>query len=242
MKILGNNSINVATIAEECFYPVNTSPSIYKSLDDLFKEKGVSFTGTGAQDILCGMAPVIAVGAQHTIKKIYGLIQYNIDLYGKAVCEVIGVGKTVDQFNKKTAPSTALLNLNSNDYLAAMFGWKIKETKSTLTPIVVEKDINSQSFDGVIKAGIVSGNNSHVITECENGIIIESEMITKVFHEGDEFDGISYKIFGEPNSEIVFNKPGLFENTAATTVNRLVQIVNARPGFVPTYELGIIPW
>jgi len=243
MKILANNSINVATLAEECFYPVNTSPSIYKSLDALFKEKEVSFTGTGIQDILCGMAPGVAVGAQHKVNKIYGLFQYNVDIYGKALCEATGVGMTVDQFNKEIAPSTHLiLNLNANEYLASMFDWKIKETKLKNIPIVVEKDIHSQSLNRTLKAGTVSGKNCHVITECENGIIIESEMIMKVYHEGDEFDGISYKIIGEPNSEIVFNKPGLGEVTAATTVNRLIQIIKARPGFVPTYELGIIPW
>mmetsp|Transcript_27386 Transcript_27386/g.28497 ORF Transcript_27386/g.28497 Transcript_27386/m.28497 type:complete len:348 (+) Transcript_27386:23-1066(+) len=242
LRVLGNNSIDVTTIAEECFYPVNTSPSIYQSLDALYKEKGVSFTGTGVQDILWGIAPGTAIGAQHTVNKILGLIQYNVDDYGRALCEAHGVGMTVDQFNKEIASSEVpAYNWNSNEFLASMFDWKIKETKQKLIPMVVEKEINSKSLDGSIKGGDVSGMKCYAITECENGIIIESEMIGRVYH-GEMSDVASFKISGEPNSEIMFNQPATAELTCASAVNRLEQIVNARSGFVPTYELGIIPW
>mmetsp|Transcript_27388 Transcript_27388/g.28499 ORF Transcript_27388/g.28499 Transcript_27388/m.28499 type:complete len:348 (+) Transcript_27388:23-1066(+) len=242
LRVLANNFINVATISEECNFPLNSSPSIYNSLDALFKEKGVSFTGTGAQDIYWGIAPIAAVGSQHTIDKMHGVVQYNVDRCGKGLCEAHGIGMTVEQFNKDIASSTDRAhNWNANEYLAAMFDWKIKETKQKLIPIVVEKEIFCEPLNKSIEAGKVSGMNCSVVTECENGIIIESNMIGRVYYE-DLTDIYSFRFTGEPISEIAFNRADIYKVTCSTTVNRLPQIVSARPGFVPTYELGIIPW
>jgi hypothetical protein len=242
LSLLGSHSVNVITIAEEVFYSWNTAPEITARLEKLFNENKVSFTGTGVQDIFWGFLPASIVGATHHVNRIKGIMQFNVDDYGRALCEAHGVGLTVDQFNQSLANSKIpSYNWNSNEWLAAMLGWKIIGTTQKLIPILVEQDITSKTFNNTLKTGVVTGMKSHVITQCENGIVIETEMIGTVYH-GSMFDLCSWNIEGEPNTELVVNRPATVEITCASAVNRLFQIVNARQGYVPSFELGLIPW
>jgi hypothetical protein len=66
--------VNAITIAKEAFYSWNTASAQTLALDKIFKENNVSFTGTGAQDILWGYLPASISGCSHKIGKIKGLI------------------------------------------------------------------------------------------------------------------------------------------------------------------------
>ena len=167
-------------------------------------------------------------------------MQFDVDDYGRALCEAHGVGLTVDHFNETFANSTLpSFKCNSNEWLALMMGWKIIQTTQKL--ILFENVISSKAYNDVIKSDLVTGMKSHVITECENGIVIETDLIGFVYH-GIMFDLCSWNIQGEPNTELIVNRPATVEVTCASAVNRLHQIFNARSGYVPTFELGLIPW
>ena len=76
-----------------------------------------------------------------------------------------------------------------------------------------------------------------VTTETEEGITIESECIGKVYAP-EEFDKNEWTIEGEPNTTLVINKPSTVELTCASVVNRIPDVINSRPGYVPTEEFG----
>ena len=76
-----------------------------------------------------------------------------------------------------------------------------------------------------------------VTTETEEGITIESECIGKVYSKED-FDKNEWSVYGEPDTTITVARPATVELTCATVVNRIPDIINARPGFVPTAEIG----
>ncbi len=82
---------------------------------------------------------------------------------------------------------------------------------------------------------------SHVITECENKIVIETKMIETVYH-GNMLNLYYWNIQGEPNTKLVVNRSATVEVICASAVNRLQHIFNARSGYVPKYELGLIAW
>ena len=41
-------------------------------------------------------------------------------------------------------------------------------------------------------------------------------------------------IYGEPNTTVVITRPNTVELTCATVVNRIPDVINSKPGFVPT--------
>jgi 2,4-diaminopentanoate dehydrogenase len=78
LKILGENNVNVITLAEEPYYSWNTNPILTNELNDLFKLNNIVFTASGAQDMLWGVLPAVLVGSSHKITKIIGSVQFNV--------------------------------------------------------------------------------------------------------------------------------------------------------------------
>ena len=76
-----------------------------------------------------------------------------------------------------------------------------------------------------------------VTTETKEGITIESECIGKVYAP-EEFDKNIWTVEGEPTTTIVVEKPATVELTCASIVNRLTDVVNAEPGYLPTEKIN----
>jgi 4-hydroxy-tetrahydrodipicolinate reductase len=89
----------------------------------------------------------------------------------------------------------------------------------------------------VVKAGMVTGMSAVVTTITEEGITLETECIGKVYSK-DEFDSNRWTVYGEPNTELVIDKPQTVELTCATVVNRIPDVLKAESGFVSTSRMG----
>ena len=88
-----------------------------------------------------------------------------------------------------------------------------------------------------IKSGIATGMSAVVTTTTEEGIILETECIGKVYGEND-CDKNDWTIYGEPDTNLVITKPNTVELTCAAIVNRLPDLINSESGFVPTSRMG----
>ena len=87
-----------------------------------------------------------------------------------------------------------------------------------------------------VKKGDATGMSAVVTTKTKEGITLETECVGKVYDE-DEFDRNKWTIEGEPETTIVVDKPATVELTCATVVNRIPDVMNAKPGYVPTNEM-----
>ena len=88
-----------------------------------------------------------------------------------------------------------------------------------------------------VKSGDATGMSAVVTTETEEGIIIESECIGKVYGP-DEFDKNIWTVEGEPTTTVVVEKPNTVELTCGTIVNRIPDVIKSKPGYIPTEEFG----
>ncbi len=62
MRILARNKVNVITISEEAYFSWNTAPKLTDEIDQLFKDNGVTLSGTGYQDVYWGYLPCLLSG------------------------------------------------------------------------------------------------------------------------------------------------------------------------------------
>ena len=88
-----------------------------------------------------------------------------------------------------------------------------------------------------VKAGDATGMSAIVTTKTKEGIILETECIGKVYSKED-YDKNEWTIEGEPNTTIVVARPQTVELTCATVVNRIPDVINAKPGYMPTEQSG----
>ena len=246
--------INAITTCEEAFYPMNSNPVATKKVDELAKQNGCTITGSGYQDIYWGQLISSIAGSTHQITKIKGSSSYNVEDYGVALAKAHGAGLTLEEFDKQFASVDRISDeerqkminkgeylpsymWNVNGWLCAKLGLTVKSQTQKTVPQTHTEDIASSTLNMTVKAGDATGMSAVVTTETEEGITIESECIGKVYSK-DDFDKNEWTIIGEPNTTLVINRPSTVELTCASIVNRIPDVINSRPGYVPTEEMG----
>ena len=246
--------VNAITTCEEAFYPGNSNPTITKKLDEMAKKTGCTITGSGYQDIYWGQLISSIAASTQTIKKIKGSSSYNVEDYGIALAKAHGAGLTLEEFDKQVASVDRITDderqkmIDSGEYLPSYMwnvnGWlcdklglTVKHQTQVTVPQTYKEDIYSETLGMTVKAGDATGMSAVVTTETEEGIVIESECIGKVYSKED-FDKNEWKVEGEPNTTLVINRPATVELTCASVVNRIPDVINAKPGYVPTEAIG----
>ena len=245
--------INAITTCEEAFFSWNSNPNLTSKIDKLAKENNCTITGSGYQDIFWGQLITSLCGATQSIKKIIGESWYNVEDYGIALAEAHGAGLTLQEFDKKIASIDRMSDeerqnlINSGEYapsymwnvngwLCDKLGLTVKSQSQKCVPETYSKDIESSTLGMTIKAGDATGMSAVVTTETEEGIILETKCVGKVYAP-EEFDINEWTIIGEPNTTITVQRPATVELTCASIVNRLPDLIKAKPGFVPTSSM-----
>ena len=127
---------------------------------------------------------------------------------------------------------------NTNGWLCNKFNLTVIDQTQECIPILADEDIKSDTLNMTIKKGDVRGMSALVRTNTKEGIVIESECIGKVY-KSDEVDMNVWQIEGEPNTKVVISRPSTVELTCATIVNRIEDVINSKPGYIPTSEYDI---
>lgn len=248
--ICAQNGINAISTCEEAFYPWNSSPSITTEIDETAKKNNCTICGSGYQDVFWGNLITTLAGATHNIKKIKGKSSYNVEDYGIALAKAHGAGLDLDTFERDVASADniseeerqELINKGEflpsymwsvNGWLCSQLGLTVKSQVQKCVPQTYNKDLHSDTLKMDIPAGNATGMSAVVLTETEEGIIIESECIGKVYGP-DEFDQNDWTLEGEPSTQVTINRPNTVELTCATTVNRIPDLINAPAGYITT--------
>ena len=254
LTICAELGINAITTCEEAFFSWNSNPTLTKKLDELAKQNNCTITGSGYQDIFWGQLISSICGATQSIKRIVGESWYNVEDYGIALAEAHGAGYTLAEFDEKIASIDRMTDeerqklIDSGEYAPSYMwnvnGWLCDKLGLTPThqsqecvPETYHEDIESSTLGMTVKAGDATGMSAVVTTETEEGITLVTKCVGKVYAP-DEFDINEWTVEGEPNTTITVQRPATVELTCASIVNRLPDLVAAKPGFVPTAEFG----
>ena len=246
--------INAITTCEEAFYPANSNPVATKKIDEMARQTGCTITGSGYQDIYWGQLVSSIAGSTQTIKKIKGSSSYNVEDYGIALAQAHGAGLTLEEFNKQVASVDRISDeerqeiINKGEYLPSYMwnvnGWlceklglTVKSQTQKTVPQTYSEDIYSETLGMTVKAGDATGMSAVVTTETEEGITLETQCIGKVYSK-DDFDKNEWTIEGEPTTTLVINRPSTVELTCASVVNRIPDVIAAKPGYLPTEQIG----
>ena len=253
LRVCTRCGVNAITTCEEAFFASNSNPSLFKEIDLLAKANNCTITGCGYQDVSWGNLISVLAGTTHKITKIKGSSSYNVEDYGLALAKAHGAGLSLEEFEKEVASVDNITDterqelINKREFLPSYMwntvGWLADKLDLTITsisqkciPITYGEDIHSDTLEMDIKAGDAIGMSALVKAETKEGIILEAECIGKVYTP-DVFDKNEWTIYGEPDTTVVINKPATVELTCADIVNRIPDVINAKPGFISTSKL-----
>lgn len=245
--------INAITTCEEAFYSMNSNPNVTRQIDVLAKRNDCTIAGSGYQDIYWGNLVSTLAASTHKITKITGESWYNVEDYGIALAQAHGAGYTLPEFDEKVASVDKISDeernkiiesgnyapsymWNVNGWLCNKLGLTVKRQTQKCLPETYKEDIFSKTLNMTIKQGDATGMSAVVTTETVEGITLETKCVGKVYAP-DEFDKNEWTIHGEPDTTLVINRPATVELTCATVVNRLPDLVNAKAGFIGTFDM-----
>ena len=246
--------VNAITTCEEAFYSWNSNPNLTAEIDKLAKENNCTITGSGYQDIFWGQLISSLAGATQKITKIKGSSSYNVEEYGIALARAHGAGLSAEDFEKDVASADNISDearqeiinkgefapsymWNVNGWLCDKLGLHVKSQSQKCVPQFYNEPIESSTLGMTINLGVATGMSAVVTTETEEGIVLETECIGKVYSKED-VDTNEWTIFGEPDTTLKITMPATVELTCATVVNRIPDLINAEPGFVTTDKFG----
>ncbi|MBE9248423.1 dihydrodipicolinate reductase [Dolichospermum sp. LEGE 00240] len=237
LEMAAKHGVNAITTGEEAFYPWTTSPNLTQKLDRLAKEHNCTLIGSGFQDVFCGHLIATVAGATHRIDRLEVITRYNVNDYGKILSELHGVGLTVADFQQVIAThKTPAVNWHVNEWLCSHLGWRIRTQKQQFIPTTDTEIVPAICLDRDIPVGDVTGMKSIVTTETDQGPIVETQAVGKVYSTG-EFDSHECSVIGEPSTTLRITRPAVAVLTCGTVVNRLLQSIDAPPGFQTTDRL-----
>lgn len=257
-KICAKLGINAISTCEEAFYPFNSIPNMTKELDEIAKTTGCTLTGAGYQDVFWGNLIATLAGSTHNITKIQGSSSYNVEDYGIALARAHGAGLSIDGFNKVIASVDKISDeerrkiiekgeylpsymWNVNGWLAEKLGLHIESQTQVTVPQTHDTDLDSTTLGMTVPAGYATGMSAVVTSQTKEGIVIETQCIGKVYAP-DEYDKNEWTIYGEPNTTVTISRPSTVELTCATIVNRIPDVINAEPGFIPTSRMPVLEY
>lgn len=254
LEILAKNHVNAVSICEEMFYGWDSNPSVAAELDKIAKEYGVTFTGSGYQDVSWGSMPIALAATSASFKKIHGISSYDLEDYGLETASQHGAGLTMSEFNEKIIKANTVTDeeykeLASKGKFLPGYMWPVNGWIASSLGLHVTKryqrgeatthgtDLFSKTLGRVILAGDATGLKTVTTFETEEGIDIITECIGAVFAE-DEFDVNEWRIEGEPNMRFVMERPATVEMTCACAINRLPDIISAEPGYITSEKMA----
>lgn len=233
--------VNVATLAEEAYFPFATSPELAAELDALAKENGVTFIGLGMQDVNCSNEALVMSANCHKLEAIHGENWCILDHTGWFEFNLVGINMTKEEFFdyhkddlKPRNPYTYTLY-----EIADEMGLKvIAEENADIEPIFAEEDYDATdtAFGAVVEKGKTIGAILSTVLKTKEGITISAKFIYSFAVNGQPGENI-WRFTGEPTFEVVTDDPRPDIGTTTDVVNRLPDIIMAPAGFLTVKDL-----
>jgi 4-hydroxy-tetrahydrodipicolinate reductase len=136
-----------------------------------------------------------------------------------------GIDRNAAALAKKTIPEMVLRAL----------GYTVVESTATIEPVVYDVPVATKY--GLFEPGLVAGVRFHCRTETAEGVTGTGLVDQRLFLPGD-VEHMHWEADGTPRNRTRVERLDSAQATAGSLFNRIPDIVAARPGIVPVYELG----
>lgn len=236
---LMNAGLNVACHGVQSYLPQSNDPVLAAEIEALAQANGVTFTGCGIWDMSRIWAGILTAGPCTDIRSIH--ISSLTDPEGQTnsieqikqycISEPVetfharGIANNAAALAKKTIPEMVLRAL----------GYTVLESTAAIEPVVYDVPVHSRY--GTFEPGLVMGVRFHCRTTTAEGVTGTGLVDQRLFLPGD-VEHMFWEVEGTPRNRVRVERLDSAHATAGNLFNRLPDVIAARPGIVPVYELG----
>lgn len=239
---LMNAGLNIGCHGVQSYLPQSNDAEAAQEIDALARKNGVTFTGSGIWDMSRIWSGILTAGPCTDISSIH--ISSLTDPQGQAstleqikqfcISEPVetfyakGIDKSPIALAKKTIPEMVLRAL----------GYTIIESTATIEPVVYDVPVATRYVpEGYFAAGLCMGVRFHTRTTTEEGVVGTGLIDQRMFKPGD-VEHMYWQVEGTPRTRTRVERLDSALATAGNLFNRIPDIIAARPGIVPVFEMG----
>lgn len=237
-KFLGAG-IDVLCHASESYMPRWCNAELAAKIDALAKQHGATFTGSGIWDMSRLWAGLIVAGPCAQISSLVHRSTTEIVRQGVQYLPLFGVGLDPDAFRQRFSKGVGPFNFYHLPAVAVLerLGCTVSGRREWIEPIVWDEAIHSPEAGKDFPAGCCVGLQVCVDVESKEGIKVESRIDYRLFKRG-EVEEMRWKVHGKPGMEITVVREDSGLASASSLINRVPDVLAARPGIVEVMELG----
>lgn len=231
--------LNVACHGVQSYLPQSNDPKLAAEIEALALANGVTFTGCGIWDMSRIWSGILTAGPCTDIRSIH--ISSLTDPEGQTTSiEQIRqycISEPLESFHARgiATNAAALAKKTIPEMVLRALGYTVLESTATIEPVVYDVPIHSRY--GVFEPGLVMGVRFHCRTTTAEGVTGTGLVDQRLFLPGDA-EHMFWEVEGTPRNRTRVERLDSAHATAGNLFNRIPDVIAARPGIVPVYELG----
>jgi 4-hydroxy-tetrahydrodipicolinate reductase len=153
---------------------------------------------------------------------------------------LLGFGMTVAEFDQKVGREVGRLNhvLQIPSVIVLQeYGFTVTKISMRQEPVVFDVPVPCPQLETEYAAGICVGTRILIDVETKQGVGAHSQFEYRVFKPGEIEEG-TWKINGVPGMQIKVIREDTGVASGTSLINRVPDVINARPGIVTIMEMG----
>ena len=240
-RILGAG-VNVLCHGVQSYYPQCHDTELASEIDALAREMGVSFTGSGIWDTSRIWSGILAAGpcTELTSIDITSLSDAEAQTHSLEQMKQFAISEPVARFYEKGIDKGVLAHAFKSvpEMVLIALGYDVIGTTSAVEPVVFDEPVPSRHApEGHFPAGLCMGIRMRSKTTTRQGVIGTATVDSRIIKPG-EVEAMYWTVEGKPRTRIHVERLDSAHATASNLFNRIPDVIAARPGIVPVFELG----
>jgi len=234
--------LNVACHGVQSYLPQSNDPEMAAEIEALAQTNGVTFTGCGIWDMSRIWSGILTAGPCTELKSIHitSLTDPQAQTNSLAQIKQYCISDTVEEFYARGIDRNpaALAKKTIPEMVLRALGYTILQSTATIEPVVYDVRVETRFVpEGFFEPGLVMGVRFHCRTTTAEGVIGTGLVDQRMFLPGD-VEQMYWEIDGTPRNRTRVERLDSAHATAGNLFNRIPDIIAARPGIVPVYEMG----
>jgi 4-hydroxy-tetrahydrodipicolinate reductase len=234
--------LNIACHGVQSYLPQSNDPVLAAEIEALAQANGVTFTGCGIWDMSRIWSGILNAGPCTELSSIH--ISSLTDPQGQtnslAQIRQYCISETVEEFYTRGIDRNpaALAKKTIPEMVLRALGYTIVESAATIEPVVYDVPVPTGYLpEGFFAPGLVMGVRFHCRTITAEGVVGTGLVDQRMFLPGD-VEHMYWEAEGTPRNRTRVERLDSAHATVGNLFNRIPDIIAARPGIVPVYEMG----
>lgn len=241
-RSLMNAGLNIACHGVQSYLPQSNNPELAAEIETLALKNDVTFTGGGIWDMSRIWSGILTTGPCTDLKSIH--ISSLTDPQGQAnslqQIKQYCISDTVEKFYEKGIDQNeaALAKKTIPEMVLRALGYTIIESTAKIEPVIYDVPVKTWYVpEGYFEAGLCMGVRFICKTTTVEGVVGTGMIEQRMFLPGD-VEHMYWEVEGTPRTRTRVERLDSAHATVGNLFNRIPDIIAARPGIVPVYEMG----